>query len=129
MHISGIKTKQPPHIIINGTVIDAVSSAKLLGLHIADTLKWKTHLDHSINAASKPFFFIVRLKRAKISTKSLYQIYCSIFRPILTYSCPTTINVPHQLCIKITRLEKRFLRLTDYRYFCRSHCFELCLQC
>ena len=41
----------------------------------ADTLKWNTHLDHPINAASKLFFFIVRFKRAKLSPKSLYQIY------------------------------------------------------
>jgi len=114
MHLARSKTVTPLPININNCEIESIQSVKILGLHLSNDLKWNLHVQQSINSASKLFYGLVSLKRANIPPKILHQIYCSLVRPILTYSSITTINMPQQLMKKLLKTEKRFRNIIGY---------------
>ena len=91
--------------------IESIATVKLLGLLISDNLKWNEHVTSAVNKASKLFYYIVCLKRSAIRPLTLFQIYCALVRPLLTYSLTATINMPQQLIAKLARTEKRFLKI------------------
>jgi len=111
MHISGRKQQSPPSVQINNSDIKLVESARLLGLTFTNDLKWNANTSNSIKSASKLFYHIIALKRAGLSPKTLYSVYCSLVRPLLTYSSPTTINMSQQNVQRLLKCEKRFLHL------------------
>jgi len=114
IHVSGRKSRRPPAIFINNSEIEIVSSARLLGLTLTSDLKWNTNTTNSINSASKVFYHIVLLKRTEICPKVLYNIYCALVRPLLTYSCPTTINMTQYNQKQLLKCERRFLSIIKY---------------
>jgi len=115
MHISGRKRQTPPTVKINNTKVEIVESARLLGVTLTNTLKWTLNTDNSIKSASKLFYHIVTLKRTGLSPKVLYNIYCSLIRPLLSYSCPTTINMGQHNRKKLLKCEKRFIQIIQYK--------------
>jgi len=96
-------------------VIECVPSTKLLGLLFVDNLKWNEQVASAIKSASKLFYYIVCLKRARIDSVTLFRIYCSLVRPLLSYSAPTTLNMSQQLHMMLLKTEKRFLRLIQHQ--------------
>lgn len=114
MILSRKKSKFVPSIKINNINIKSTNSVKLLGLHLTDDLKWGTQVSHSIISASKLFYSIIVLKRTKMDPALLFRIYSLLVRPLLTYSCITTINMPQQLFSKLLKAEKCFLRIIRY---------------
>ena len=76
-----------PQISLNSTLIDQVSSVKLLGVYISSSLKWATHVDYIYKKASSRVYFIIVLRRSGVHGKELFKIYSSIIRPVLEYGC------------------------------------------
>jgi len=114
MHLSTAAKGFKHTISINNTAIDCVDCFKLLGLTISSNLKWNSQVERSISSASKLFYSLVCLKRTKLSPSILYRIYCALVRPLLTYSCIVTINMPLQLKNKLLKTERRFCFLMDF---------------
>ena len=54
-------------IVIEGKELEVVSSVKLLGLNIASDFTWNSHILEVIKKASKRLYFLVQLKRARVS--------------------------------------------------------------
>ena len=73
---------------IDGTLIKAIQSTKLLGLTINDTLTWNDHIENLGMIASKKLYFLVQLKRARFPIVDLVTHYCARVRSSLDYACP-----------------------------------------
>jgi len=74
MIVNGRKTKEviigpilkdpPPDMLLNDTVVDRVSTFKLLGVHVSNDLKWTEHVRAVTSKASSRLHFLKQLKRA-----------------------------------------------------------------
>ena len=51
---------------MNGNQLEAVRSAKLLGVIITSDLSWNEHINETVKKASKRLYFLVQLKRVKL---------------------------------------------------------------
>ena len=66
-----------PYIDINGTDIERVTQAKVLGVTISSDLSWTAHVDEIVSKAGKRVYMIYHLKRAGINQIDLVRIYVS----------------------------------------------------
>jgi len=89
LRISFAKIKpQLAPIVVSNQELKCVESAKLLGVTISNNLTWNDHIGQTIKKASKRMFFLVQLKRAKVSRHELILFYTSCIRSVLTYASP-----------------------------------------
>jgi hypothetical protein len=65
-------------ITIEGTAINQVSEAKILGVIIRSDLKWNSHIDHLLKKANKRLYLLVLCKRAGLNCSQMLDIYISI---------------------------------------------------
>lgn len=75
-------------LTINNIVIEQVSHSKLLGVIIADNLKWDQHINYICSKASKRLHFLTRLKRSGVEPAELLDYYRSVVRSVIEYACP-----------------------------------------
>ena len=72
MPISFTKSQQEfEPILINGDALEVVDSVKLLGLNISSDLTWNIHINEILKKASKRLYFLLQLKRAKVTRTEL----------------------------------------------------------
>ena len=89
MPISFTKSEQEfEPILINGDALEVVDSVKLLGLNISSDLTWNIHINEILKKASKRLYFLVQLKRAKVTRTDLGLFYSSCIRSIMDYAVP-----------------------------------------
>ena len=74
-----------PKLNVNGSEIERVPHAKLLGIVISDDLRWGNHVQGIYKKASKRLFYLRQLKRSGLARNELTQIYKSLVRPIVEY--------------------------------------------
>ena len=75
-------------ILVNGNQLEAVRSAKLLGVIITSDLSWNEHINKTVKKASKRLYFLVQLIRAKLPCGDLVIFYATCIRSILFYAAP-----------------------------------------
>lgn len=113
--ISIIFSKQPPTfdpLIINGSAIEVVKSAKLLGFTISNDLTWDKHVDNVIKKVNKRIYFLIQLKRAKVPPKDLSLFYVTCVRSVMDYGIVSYVNsLPKYLKYEIARVEKRAISI------------------
>ena len=89
MPISFTKSQQEfEPILINGDALEVVDSVKLLGLNISSDLTWNIHINEILKKASKRLYFLLQLKRAKVTRTDLGLFYSSCIRSIMDYVVP-----------------------------------------
>jgi hypothetical protein len=98
MNVNGKKTKEmligpinknpPPPLTLEGTVVDRVRTFKLLGVHVADDLKWQQHVDAIASKTASRLYYLKLLKRSGASVDDLLCFYTTVVRPILEYASP-----------------------------------------
>ena len=98
MNVNGKKTKEmlvgpinknpPPPLTLEGTVVDRVSTFKLLGVHVADDLKWQQHVDAIASKTASRLYYLKLLKRSGASVEDLLCFYATVVRPVLEYASP-----------------------------------------
>ena len=71
--------------ILHGQVLEAVSSARYLGVDISSNLKWSTHVDRITANANRSLGFIRRNVKTK-SPQIREMAYQSLVRPQLEYA-------------------------------------------
>ena len=77
-----------PPVVIRGECIKVVTDAKLLGVTISSDLSWNAHITEVIKTAAKRLYFLIQLKRARVSQKDLclFNITCALrYRLCCTY--------------------------------------------
>ena len=89
MPISFTKSQQEfEPILINGDALEVVDSVKLLGLNISSDLTWNIHINEILKKASRRLYFLLQLKRAKVTRTDLGLFYSSCIRSIMDYAVP-----------------------------------------
>ena len=79
-------------LTVYGKKLPAVQNAKILGLTISSNLKWTNHINEVIKKANKRLYFIILLKRAKVSPKDIVNFYyIHIHRLYLKHGKPSVI--------------------------------------
>ena len=108
-------TRQPtvvPNILMDGEVVERVTTAKLLGVIISSDLSWSEHVDFITCKGSKRIYFLCVLRRAGASGDDLLCLYKASVRAGLEYACAVwhTLRSTEQSS-RIERLQKRALRI------------------
>ena len=83
----GKKDIDIPSITIEGETIDRVQCAKLLGVLISNKLDWDEHVAHMNKKASQRLYYLRQLKRSGLNSKHLIQVFITMIRSLLEYSC------------------------------------------
>ena len=112
LRISFAKTKTSPipPVIVNGNELEVVQHAKLLGVTISSDLSWNQHISDVVKKASKRLYFLVQLKRARVSPNDLVLFYVSCIRSVLIYAAPVFyFALPQYLQRELERVQKRAL--------------------
>ena len=72
MMLGPILSNPPPLIVIdNGTVVERVTSFKLLGVTIANDLNWDEHVTAICSKVNKRLYYLKLLKRCSVSADDL----------------------------------------------------------
>ena len=103
LRISFAKTKTSPipPVIVNGNELEVVQHAK-----------WNQHISDVVKKASKRLYFLVQLKRARVSPNDLVLFYVSCIRSVLIYAAPVFyFSLPQYLQRELERVQKRALSI------------------
>ena len=99
---------------LNGQPLGEPRKVKDLGVYIADTLIWSTHIEHRIQKANKVFYCLRNVAfNVKFSVK--LGLYESVILPILLYgmNCAYQSRTDQR---KLENLQRRVLK-----WVCRPH--------
>ena len=90
-----------PYIDINGTDIERVTQAKVLGVTTLSDFSWNAHVNEIVSKARNRVYMIYQLKRAGINQNDLISMYVSVIRPVVGYACPvkTCLNTYRTISI------------------------------
>ena len=92
--------------------LELVDNARLLGVTVTSDLLWNTHVNDVIKKAAKRIYFLVRLKRAKVSCNGLELFYITCVRSVLDYAIPVFYySLPKYLVNELERVQKRDLKI------------------
>ena len=100
-----------PPLEISGSVIEQVSSYKLLGVYLSHNLSWSIHCDYTVNRARKRLCAIRVLRKSGLPPADLIQVYCSLVRPILEFASPVWSALPECLVQLVEIVQKSALRI------------------
>ena len=127
MNVNSKKTKEmllgpiikshPQTLYLAGQQLERVTSFKLLGVTIANTLKWDDYIAAICSKAAKRLHFLKLLKRSNISTDDLFYYYNAVILPVLEYGsvvwqASITEEQIHQLD-SIQRRAERIIQSSD----------------
>ena len=99
-------------LCVNEHPLERVSSHKVLGVTISDTLGWNEHVREIVSKASKRLYILRVLKRSGIPPEDLINIFYALVRSVLEYACVTwSTSLPIYTKDKIERVQKRALRI------------------
>ena len=113
MTICPLKNKPVSSMLsINNLPLEAVSSYKVLGLTLCDTLKWNDNTNDIVSKASKRLHILRVLKRAEVPPADLVTIYSALVRSVLEYSSVVWATcLPRFLIDQLEAIQKRALRI------------------
>lgn len=120
-HSSRTKLSSSPLVRLDGKSIACVSTNKILGLNITDTLDWSTHID-TIAARLSSGCFMLRKLKLSVSTSSLLLVYYAHIHSLLSYGVLFWGSSHHAKRIFI--IQKRAVRIIaglSRRQSCRPH--------
>ena len=99
-------------VSIDGNEIEAVNSAKLLGITISNKLTWNAHVNEVVKKEGKKLYFLVQLKRARLPPSDLVLFYLSCVRSKVDYGVLAFYNaLPQYLKNEFVCTEKRALSI------------------
>ena len=130
MMLGPILSNPPPLIVIdNGTVVERVTSFKLLGVTIANDLNWDEHVTAICSKVNKRLHYLKLLKRCSVSADDLLHYYKSVIRPTIEYACPVwQSGLTNEQCDRLESLQRRALQLIsnshDYELYCAIYDLE-----
>ena len=76
-----------PSILMNGEVVEGVTTAKLFAVIISSDLSWSEHLDFITSKGSQRIYFLCLLRRAGASGDNILCLYKASVRVGLEYAC------------------------------------------
>ena len=76
----------PPPLIIKGETVEQVSSFKLLGTTLNNTITWGTHIQEILKKSRQRLYFLRKLRSFGVKNEILQTFYCAILEQVLTQS-------------------------------------------
>ena len=76
----------PRPIAFGGSLVEQVSSFKLLGVHVSEDLTWTVHIDWLVKRANRRLFALRQLRNSGVPPEDMVTIYCALIRSILEYA-------------------------------------------
>ena len=117
-------------VTVNGTEIERVSQAKVLGITISNDLTWDCHVNSICKKAGKRLYLLLQLKRFGVSTSDLLMVYITIIRPTVEYACPAWATcLTKGLVDDLERVQRRALSIIfpELTYTEALHETKLCI--
>ena len=110
-------------VVIDRKEVEVVSTVKLLGLTTNANLTWNAHVENVAWKAIKRLYFLVQLKRTKLSSTDLILYYNTCVRSVVDYAVQVFFNALPQYPINaLVRIEKRAISIilpsTSYNNEC-----------
>lgn len=107
------KRMKKKEIEIDGVKFNWKNSVKYLGVHLNQTLNFKTHIEAVIRSAKKimSILFCLIKRNSKLSERSKVYVYKTYIRPILTYAGTIFHNCPKTYFKKLQILQNKCLRM------------------
>lgn len=112
------KTKTQKIVFTSNNRVSVGNSVKLLGVTLDDTLTWSSHIDILSRRLSSVIFLLRKLK-PMVDTKTLKDVYFSLFQSLVSYGLTLWGNAVG--AIKIFILQKKAVRILA-GVGCRDHC-------
>ena len=105
-----------PALVINGTLVNQVSTSKSLGVIIDENLTWNDHID---KLAKKIASSIAALKRVRqfVPPSTLLCIYNALIQPHFDYCSVVWGNCSIKLSDKVQKLQNRAATVLTYSSF------------
>ena len=110
-----------PAVAIGGERIKVVSDAKLLGLTISSDLTWNAHITEVIKKTAKRLYFLIQLKRGRVSQNDLCLFYVTCVHSVIDYAAPVFhYSLPAYLMQELEPIQMREMRIIfpgiEYQY-------------
>ena len=93
-------------IVVGSTMIQRVTSYKLLGVFIDDDLKWSTHIDYIYKKACKRLYSLKLLRRPGVSVTGMLKIHLSGIVPNLEYAVPVWTSIYEMQSEKLKSIQR-----------------------
>lgn len=114
MNISTKSTKsentKSPTLHIQDQEIELTDTEKLLGVHVDNNLKWKTHIQSTIKKCNAQLYLLLRIKQY-LDLHSRKLFFNSYILPHLDYCCTIWGNCNNELLSDIIKFQKRAARI------------------
>jgi hypothetical protein len=105
-----IKSTRPLSLYVNNICLKTVTEQKVLGLHIDQSLEWKTHVNAVYSKVSAKISLFKRIsKYLTLDMKKLF--YNAYIMPIFDYCCTLWSTCNQSSKCKLAKLQKRAARL------------------
>jgi len=82
MLIGSVLRDPPVSVTLSGAPVKRVTTFKLLGVHVANDLKWAQHVDAISSKAASRLYFLKLLKRSGAGLDDLLCFYKTVVRPV-----------------------------------------------
>jgi ribonuclease P/MRP protein subunit RPP40 len=120
----------PALINVNDQSIQRVSSFRLLGVIVMNTLCWDEHVTSICSKASKRLYFLKLLKKSSLSSDDLLHYYKYVIRSVIEYACPVwQSGLTNEQLDKLENIQRRAIRIisgsNDYEFNCVIYSIEL----
>ena len=97
-------------IPIKTTRLETVYVTKYLGIYIDQNLTWKHHVSYVLNKLSKCTGILCRVQHL-LGREPLYESYCTLFLPYITYYSMVWGNTYHSNILPIFIKQKKAMRI------------------
>ena len=115
-------------VSLNNEIIISKRSVKYLGIHFSELFKFNSHINSIIKKANFAFHLVHPLMRIRqgLPTLTKLLLYKQLIRPIITYGFPVWFTISKSYMEKISRFERKILRVCTnlYRKPSNSHYFS-----
>lgn len=98
-------------ILTGGSIVEQVTSFKLLGVFISNDLTWNIHCDYILKKSNKRLYILRQLVKCGLPPSDVINVYCTLIRPIVEYASVVFANLPLYLNSLIENIQKRALRI------------------
>ena len=105
-----LRKQPPPLLLISNKNVEQVTSFKLLGVTINNSLKWDDHIAAVTSKAAKRLWFLKKLKRAGVSQADLIYLLLSSCYQTCTRICVPCFAYKHYR----SAVEEIGLNLSNY---------------
>ena len=121
-HVLSITRKLHPvkhQYTLHGHILEAVDSAKYLGITITSDLRWKNHISQVCSKANKTLDFLKRnLNIASTTVKR--NAYTSLVRPLVEFACTAWDPYHSTQSHRLEMVQRRAARYVTNRHHNRS---------